>query len=110
MKNNYFEKVNKGKNDDLVFMEFCTKANPDEFLNKPCHILGYGICTSKDGEYSIIRTDLDENKFFCAGVVVTDKLKKVNKDDMHDALKDELVEFVRTESKNGRSYLDFNIL
>lgn len=110
MKNDYFKKVNKGKNDDLVFMEFCEKSKVDEFLNKPCHILGYGICEGKDGTYSIIRTDLDDSKFFFGGTVVTDKLQRVDKDEMHNEIKKETVKFTRVESKNGRSYVDMEIL
>lgn len=112
MKNSYFEKTNKGtgNQEDLAFMSHCKKGEISEILNKPCHILGYGFGNGENGFYSIVRVDIAQDKFFCCGKVVTNKLQKIDDDGHHADLKEEEVEFVLRDCKGSdNKYLDMEI-
>lgn len=110
MKNDYFNKIKGNKNEDLQFMEWAKKGDIESILNKPCYLTGFGVARGKDGEYSIFMVDADKEHFFLAGQVVTDKFKQVDNDGMHKELKEELIEFKKVESKNGRFYIDFDFV
>ena len=109
IKNNYFSKFDGSSNRELDFMETGNKGNIRDILNIDLQLQAYGIVSGNKGEYTVMQFTRDPENFYFGGNVITDKVKEIDKDGMHDALKDETIRLVEKISKYGNSYIDFKI-
>lgn len=105
IKNSYFTKFDGNTNTELDFMQTCTKANIRDIVNQVVHIDHYGIVNGRRGDYTILHVREYPQFFYFGGEIITNVLKEVDKDGMHEALKQEDIIFTVKQSSNGNDYI-----
>lgn len=111
IKNDYFKKYDGNTNSELDFMQTCQKANVRDILGQTLQFDAYGVVAGKKGDYAIMHFKEYPQNFYFGGTVICEKLKEIDKDGMHDALKEEHIRLELKISQSGNEYIDiiFNV-
>lgn len=93
----------------LPFMEGRDKADIKELLGTVNTITDYGFLPNDKGEpYAVFIVKERAGKFYFGGMVLTDQLSQLEAEGYHEAICEEGLPMLLTESKskNGRGYIN----
>lgn len=83
----------------VPFMENRVKGDINDLINEDLHIVDYGFIRGRKGEYAVIAFKEYPKNFYFGGMVLTDILHRVDKDDMKEQL---LGETMRLSMKDAK--------
>lgn len=83
----------------VPFMDKRTKGDINDLLDEDLHIVDYGYIRSRKGDYAVIAFKEYPDQFYFGGMVLTDILRRIDKDNMKEQL---LGETLRLSMKNAK--------
>lgn len=98
----YFKKFERK---GITFMDDRQKGDIKTLVGETIHVDDFGFIKRRDGEYAVISTVEHPDKFYFAGLALTDIVRQVEEDGMRDALKSQGIKLSMKRSKNGRDYM-----
>lgn len=102
---NYFKKFSSR---GIPFMDDREKGDIRTLNGELLHIDDFGFIRGRDGEYAVVSFKEHADKFYFAGMALTDMLHTVDADGMRDELKNMTIVLSGKRSKNGRDYQAFD--
>lgn len=99
----YFKKFERK---GIAFMDDRQKGDIKSLVGETIHVDDFGFIKGRDGEYAVISTVEHPDKFYFAGLALTDIVRQVEEDGMRDALKSQGIKLSMKRSKNGRDYMN----
>lgn len=87
-------------NQGIPFMNDRDRGDINDLVNKDLHIEDYGYIRGKKGEYAVIAFREYPNNFYFGGMVLTDILHRIDKDDMKEQLLGEILRLSMKEAKD----------
>lgn len=104
---NYFKKFERK---GIAFMDERQKGDIKTLVGETIHVDDFGFIKGRDGEYAVISTVEHPDKFYFAGLALTDIVRQVEEDGMREALKSQGIKLSMKRSKNGRDYMNVEFL
>lgn len=83
----------------VPFMDKRTKGDINDLLNEDLHIVDYGYIRGRKGDYAVIAFKEYPDQFYFGGMVLTDILRRIDKDNMKEQL---LGETLRLSMKDAK--------